>query len=78
MLFTDEEIKMGVGSLTVSEAWISLQLIEKALRAGIINSKELEVIAAYKRSMITAIKNATGKNIEEEIEKLAVEQKKEG
>lgn len=70
-MFTEEEQATGLGGVTVQDAWISMQLLDKAARSGVIQPTEFGVLANWRQNTVTAIQRAIGKNYDEEVAKLA-------
>ena len=70
-MFTEEEQATGLGGVTVQDAWISLQLLDKAARSGVIQPVEFDVLGRWRNNTVTAIQRAIGKNFDEEVAKFA-------
>jgi len=70
MLFTDEELKSDLSGLTVLEAWVAIQLLDKALKFGVITSQELETVAKFRVGIVNSVEASIGKNIDAELAKL--------
>jgi len=83
-MFNEEEQATGLGGITVKDAWIALQLLDKATSNGIIQSVELSVVGEWRKNLTDAIKRAIGKDFDQLVVeyqqamlKLQAEQKKE-
>jgi len=70
-MFTEEEQATGLGGTTVQDAWISLQLLDKAARSGVIQPTEFEVLGQWRQNTVAAIQRSIGKNYDEEVAKVA-------
>ena len=68
-MFDEKEQGTGLGGLTVQDAWVALQILDKAASNGIIQPIEYEVLAGWRTNMTTAIQRAIGKNFDEEVVK---------
>lgn len=65
-MFNEEEQATGLGGVTVQDAWIGLQLLEKATASGVIQPVEFAVMSQWRTNMVEAIKRAIGKDYNEE------------
>lgn len=74
MLFDDKEQAAALGGVTVKEAWIGLQILDKASANGVIQSAEFKILAEWRETLTTAIERATGKNYDEELQKAQLAQ----
>lgn len=70
MLFSEQEQDVGISGLTVQDAWVAMQLLDKAAKAGIINPPEFDVLSLWRSNFIDAIERSVGKNYDEEVAKL--------
>lgn len=66
-MFSDEEQATGLAGITVQDAWVALQLLEKAASNGVIQSVEFEVLSKLRNNLTGAISAAIGKNYDEEL-----------
>lgn len=66
-MFTDEEQATALTGATVQDAWIALQLLEKAATNGVIQPVEFAVLSTFRNNLTAAISAATGKNYDEEV-----------
>jgi len=66
-LFDEAEQTTGLGGVTVKEAWVGLQLLDKAAASGIIQPTEFAVMAEWRASIVGAIGRAVGKDYDQEI-----------
>ena len=64
-MFDDKELALGISGVTVEDAWVTLQLLNKAASAGIINPTEYEIVSKMRSSMVDAVERASGKNYDQ-------------
>ena len=69
-MFDEKEQSVGLGGVTVQDAWIGLQLLDKAAGNGVIQPTEFAVLGTWRTNMVEAIQRAVGKNYDEEVAKL--------
>ena len=65
-MFNEAEQATPLTGLTVKEAWLALQILDKAAANGVIQPIEFEVASAWRKSVVEAIGAAIGKNYDEE------------
>lgn len=68
-MFTEDEQAKDLTRLTVQDAWIGLQLLDKAAGQGVIQPTEYEVLAQWRGNIVESVQRATGKNYDEELMK---------
>jgi len=68
-MFDEKEQATGLGGITVQDAWVGLQLLDKAAASGVIQPIEFEVLSKWRGALTTAIQRAIGKNFDEEVMK---------
>ena len=73
-MFNEEEQATGLGGVTVQDAWVGMQLLEKAASRGVIQPNEFAVMANWRESLVGAIQRAIGKNYDEEVQKAIIAQ----
>jgi len=71
MLFTDQELQTPLNGATVLEAWVAVQLLDKALKFGIITAQELDTITKFRITLVASIEASVNKNIDVELVKAA-------
>ena len=69
-MFNEKERSTGLGGTTVQDAWIALQLLDKAAGNGVIQPTEFEVMGEWRKNMVDGIQRAVGKNYDEEVAKV--------
>jgi len=73
-MFDEKEQATSLDGMTVQDAWIALQLMEKSAASGVIQPNEFEVVGKCRSSLVGAIEKATGKNFDDEVMKLRQQQ----
>lgn len=77
-MFDDKEKATGLGGVTVQDAWVALQILDKAASNGVIQPTEFEVVGQWRKNMTDAIRRAIGKDYDqilmEQIQRLRQEQ----
>lgn len=69
-MFDEKEQATGLGGVTVQDAWVGLQLLDKAAGNGVIQPVEFEVLATWRKNLTSAIQRAIGKDFDQEVIKL--------
>jgi len=69
-MFTETEHATALGGLTVKEAHIGLQLLDKAASQGIIQSVEFSLLGEWRTMLTDAISRSVNKNYDEELMKI--------
>lgn len=68
-MFTETE-QTTSATVTVRDAWVGLQLLEKAAQNGVIQPSEFAVLSAFRNGLTEAIKDAIGKDYDTEVAKV--------
>lgn len=66
-MFDEKELALGLSGITVQDAWIAMQILDKAAGSGVIQPTEFEVVGAYRKNITEAIERGTGKNYDQMI-----------
>jgi hypothetical protein len=69
-MFDEKEQATVLGGITVQDAWVALQLLDKAASNGVIQPVEYEVLTTWRKNLTNAVQEALGKNYDEEVMKL--------
>ena len=64
-MFDEKERATGVGGLTVEDVWIGLQLLEKAMKHGVITGRELSVMSNWRNNLTDSVRRSVGKDYDE-------------
>jgi len=70
IMFTEKEHATALGGLTVKEAHIGLQLLDKAAAQGIIQPVEYALLGEWRTMLVDAISRSVNKNYDEELLKI--------
>jgi len=69
-MFDEKEQSAALDGVTVQDAWIALQVVEKAAASGVIQPNEFTVVGQWRGNMVSAIEKAVGKNFDAEALKI--------
>lgn len=69
-MFDEKEQSTTLDGVTVQDAWIALQIVEKAAASGVIQPNEFEIVGQWRGNMVKAIEQAVGKNFDAEALKI--------
>jgi len=72
----DEKEQATELKVSVREAWIGLQLLDKAAGNGVIQSNEFALMGEWRSVLVEAIKGAIDKDYDEEMLKLRIAREK--
>jgi hypothetical protein len=64
-MYTEEEHASALGGVTVKEAHIALQLLDKANSHGVINPIEYTILGEWRKLLTDAIQRSLGKDHDE-------------
>jgi len=69
-MFDDKEQNTGIGGVTVKDAWIGLQILERAAGSGVLQTSEFTVLGEWRKNMTDAIQRSIGKDYDTEVARL--------
>jgi len=69
-MFDEKEHTTALGGLTVKEAHIALQLLDKAASNGVIQPVEFKILGEWRTAFTDAIQRSIGKDYDAEVVKL--------
>lgn len=75
-MFNEKELATGLGGVTVKDAYIGMQLLDKAASNGVIQPTEFTVLAEWRTALVEAIQRSVGKNYDQEVQKMNEERLK--
>ena len=71
-MFDEKELATELKGVTVKDAFVALQILEKASNSGVIKPVEYEAVSEYRKSIVAGIEAGIGKNYDQMV--LAVQQ----
>lgn len=75
-MYSKEDTSKAVEGVTVEQAIIGIQIVDRLLRANAITGTELTTVGHFRDAMIRSVETATGKNYDAEFQKMLVEQQR--
>ena len=66
-MFNETEQGTGLGGITVKDAWIGLQILERAAASGVLQTSEFTVLGEWRKNMTDGIQRAVGKDYDNEV-----------